>query len=127
MYALTIKQPWATFIIDHGKDVENRGWQTFHRGLLLVHAGKRDDPDGFERARELGIILPDDLPRGGIIGKVHVIGCVQDSTSRWAVPGQWHWLLANPRGLPFEPMRGQLGLFRVGPAPQQTLDVGGAA
>ncbi len=47
MRALTIRQPWAWAIAVAGKDVENRSWQTSHRGLLAIHAGKgEDDPYG---------------------------------------------------------------------------------
>jgi hypothetical protein len=53
------------------------------------------------------------LPRGGIIGLVELVGCVTDSESPWATPGQFHWQLAHPRALPFKSLRGQLGLFRV--------------
>jgi hypothetical protein len=116
MHALTIVQPWASLIVQHGKDVENRTWPTRLRGPLLIHAGRKIDPDGYRRAEQFGIVLPDsdELPRGGIIGAVDVVGCVTNSSSRWAVTGQWHWLLAAPQELPFEPCRGLLGLWRHG-------------
>jgi hypothetical protein len=114
MVALTLIQPWASLVIHHGKSVENRSWPTNHRGPLLIHAGKKTDPAGFALAEELGIYLPDDLPAGGIIGRVQVVGCVRDSDSPWAMSGQWHWQLADPEPLAFEPLRGQMGLFKVG-------------
>lgn len=125
MLALTLIQPWGTLIVHHGKNVENRTWPTRHRGPLLVHAGAKIDPDGYVRASEHGIVLPDpdDLPRGGIIGIVNVTDCVQDSTSPWAIPGQWHWLLADATALPFDACRGQLGLWRHGDDGQQTLNI----
>lgn len=121
MRALTLIQPWATLVIHHGKDVENRSWATDHRGPLLIHAGKKIDGVGYELAWDLGIDLPDDLPAGGIIGQVELVGCVRDSDSPWAMPDQWHWQLTHPRPLPFEPMRGQMGLFHVGGRPQTSL------
>lgn len=121
MYALTLIQPWGTLIVCHGKDVENRSWPIRHRGPLLIHAGKKVDEAGFAMARDLGIVLPDEIPASGIIGQVDVVGCVRDSDSRWAASGQWHWLLANARPLPFEPMSGQRGLFRVGEPDQASL------
>ena len=37
---LTVRQPWA-FGIEHGKPVENRGWDMKYRGPLWLHAGAR--------------------------------------------------------------------------------------
>lgn len=31
----------------------------------------------------------------------------------WAMPGQWHWVLADARPLPFWPCKGRLGIFKV--------------
>lgn len=39
MYALTIKQPWASAIMAGLKRVENRTWRTDYRGPLAIHAG----------------------------------------------------------------------------------------
>jgi ASCH domain len=121
MIAITIRQPWASLIVAGIKPVENRSWPTRHRGPLLVHAGARVDPDGLARMHALGIILPD-MPTGGIVGRVQLVGCIRDSDSEWAAAEAWHWLLANPCAVDFCPMRGSLGLFRV-PAfdPQMSL------
>jgi hypothetical protein len=40
MKALTISQPFASMIRDGFKWVENRRWETNHRGPLAIHAGK---------------------------------------------------------------------------------------
>ena len=45
MKALTIKQPWATLIIQGDKRFEFRSWQTKYRGELLIHAGKGIDKE----------------------------------------------------------------------------------
>jgi hypothetical protein len=52
--APTIRQPRAWAVVNAGKDVENRRWQTSHRGPLLTHAAKEDDPAGVAQ------VLPDD-------------------------------------------------------------------
>ena len=57
--------------------------------------------------REHGHLLRS-YPAGAIIGAVDVIGCVRDSSSPWAVPGQWHWILANPRACEPVPATGSL-------------------
>lgn len=112
MRALTIRQPWGSLIVAGIKDVENRSWRTNHRGPLLIHAGAAMDP--VEGWRVLEVARLAEIPRGALIGMVEVVGCVRDSPSRWARPGQWHWELANARPLPRPiPIRGRLGLFEV--------------
>lgn len=110
MKALTIRQPWASLIVAGIKDVENRSWPTSHRGLLYVHAGSAVDREAMALH---GHLLEPTLPSGAIIGTVELINCVRAADSRWAEPGQWHWLLADPQQLPVPvPCRGALGLWR---------------
>ncbi len=40
MKVLTIKQPWATLIMQQNKRFEFRSWQTKYRGDLLKHVRK---------------------------------------------------------------------------------------
>lgn len=56
--------------------------------------------------------MPDDLPLRGIIGVVEVTGVVTRSNSPW-FDGPYGWTLANPREVPFVPLRGSQGLFDV--------------
>lgn len=119
MRALSIHQPWAWAILHTGKDIENRTWRTHHRGPMLVHAAKTRAT--FDRVADLfedrfGVALPawDELDVRAIVGVVDVIDCVRDSASRWAEPGYWHWVLANPRLFDEAiPYRGAQLLFRV--------------
>jgi hypothetical protein len=58
--------------------------------------------------------LDHDLPLGALIGSVVLVDCVQNSRSRWAVKGQWHWLLEQPGELRRPRwMPGRLGLWTV--------------
>lgn len=135
MLALSIRQPWASLILKAGKDVENRTWSTRHRGRILVHAAKgmtraehedailfavgaiRRDPRNAgapnkTTLRELGFEF-DALPRGGFIGTVEIVDCVQASASPWFV-GTHGFLLRDPKPLDtFVPFKGQLGFFEV--------------
>jgi hypothetical protein len=105
--ALTVRQPWASAIIYAGKDVENRSWTTSHRGRLYIHAGMRADPE-----EVLSPVIP--TPRGVILGYVQLLDIVTNSKSRWAEPGQYHWLLANPVLLSTPvPAKGRLGLWSL--------------
>ena len=108
MKALTLRQPFASLVVAGVKDVENRSRPTKYRGVLAIHAGLAIDNDAMTAHGH----LIDDMPAGALIGTVRVIDCVQDSESEWAIPGQWHWLLTEPR--PFDtpiPAKGKLGLW----------------
>ncbi len=81
MKTLSIKQPWATLIVSHGKDIENRTWATKFRGRFLVHASqgmtRKEYAEAYQFFLESGagqapFDFPEyeDLQRGGIIGSV---------------------------------------------------------
>lgn len=120
MKCLTVLQPWASLIFfpNHPwgvKSTENRCWFTRYRGPLLIHAGKRQDKDGWGAegvAREAGQTFPA-MPRGALLGMVMLVGCDQEMRAPWDVEGQWHWRLERPRQFfPF-PYKGRQGLFNV--------------
>lgn len=74
MKVLTIKQPWATLIMEGHKRFEFRSWKTKYRGDLLIHAGKGVDK---EAMRRLAKYIPEDMPTGKILGKVTLIDCIK--------------------------------------------------
>ena len=76
MKALTIKQPWATLIMQGDKRFEFRSWQTKYRGELLIHAGKGIDKPAMIRLKKY---LPEELPLGKILGKVKLVDCIKMS------------------------------------------------
>ena len=76
MKVLTIKQPWATLIMQGNKRFEFRSWQTKYRGDLLIHAGKSIDKEAMKRLEKY---LPIELSIGKILGKVTLVDCVKMS------------------------------------------------
>lgn len=76
MKVLTIKQPWATLIMQGNKRFEFRGWKTKYRGDLLIHAGKSIDKEAMKRLEKY---LPKEMPIGKILGKVTLVDCVKMS------------------------------------------------
>lgn len=74
MKVLTIKQPWATLIMQGDKRFEFRSWQTKYRGDLLIHAGKGIDKEAMKRVAKY---LPDEIPLGKILGKVTLVDCIR--------------------------------------------------
>ncbi|MHC1772100.1 MAG: ASCH domain-containing protein [Flexilinea sp.] len=126
MKAISIRQPWAWLIVNGIKTVENRTWKTNYRGRLLIHASTRldfneaDFADFCQDAKaEDGIIIPADLPLGGIVGAVDLIDCVENCEDAydesWHNPGQWAFVLRNPEVLPFAPVKGKLNLWNYEP------------
>lgn len=103
---LSVRQPWASLIVEGVKDVENRGWSTKYRGRLYIHAGSGYDKDGEVHDRV-------NATRGAIIGYVELMDCRRDVDSEWAEEGQWHWQLGNPVAIDPIPMRGKLALWNA--------------
>ena len=115
MKALSIKQPWAWLIVRGIKNIENRKWSTKYRGILLVHASKKWDQNGFDFANAMGEFVPDrkDHVFGAIVGKVNLTDCVMSHTSKWFF-GPQGFVLEDPEEFitPI-PCRGQLGLWEL--------------
>jgi hypothetical protein len=84
--------------------------RTHYRGRILIQASLQVER---EEARKLKLD-PDELRMGAIVGSVEIVDCVRNYKSKWAVRGQWHWILKNPRVLtkPIPP-KGKLGFIRV--------------
>lgn len=114
IWALSIKQPWAYAILHLGKDIENRTWNTEFRERFWIHAGKTFDHDGYFWLQKQGFDVPamSALPKGGIVGSVDLVDCVEYSDSKWFF-GPHGLVLRNPEECQFRPYRGQLGWFKV--------------
>lgn len=131
LMCLTIRQPWAWSIINGGKDVENRSWLADYRGPLAIHVS------AFRNWRAIGGCLewiqqhvplariPSreelELSLGCIVGIVDVVDCVRHSSSKWATPDDWHWVLKNPNRVRPVPYKGRLRLF---PCPTELEIIG---
>lgn len=99
MKALTMWQPWASFLMlqtePRLKAYETRSWRTYHTGRIVIHAAKKEPADvrshwlddGARRALIATRLGPyadyrahriyDDLPRGVALGTVDLIECVR--------------------------------------------------
>lgn len=122
LLCLSIRQPWAHMILHQGKDIENRTWPTKVRGRILIHASKGMIRDEWEDAWSFALfggpaadynLVPDfrKIERGGIVGSVEIVDCVQHSNSPW-FRGPWGFVLRDPQPLAFTACRGALGFFR---------------
>jgi len=103
MKVITIKQPWASLIIEPRegtnlgiKDIENRTWPCPKKHIwqrVLIHASAKMEESALERismidgevARRLWFDLNDNkFPLGEIIGSVEIVDCVINHPSIWA-------------------------------------------
>lgn len=125
---LSIKQPWADAILFLGKPVENRSWQTTHRGPIAIHASAGWDDFGEAwikmKIRPTTPGIDAFLARargrmGRIVGTVGVVDCVkvEDYLAQrecvWA-SGPWCWVLKGPEAWRTTvPMKGRLGIFEA--------------
>lgn len=73
MKVISIKQPWASLIINGYKEYEFRSWKTNFRGNCLIHASLGVDKNSMDRFKHLNL----NYPLGKIIGSVDVVDCIK--------------------------------------------------
>lgn len=72
MKALTIKEPWASLIIEKYKRYEFRSWKTNYRGKILIHAGMSLEKDIANKVENYNL----EYYRGAIIGEAEIVDCI---------------------------------------------------
>ena len=70
MKALTIKEPWASLIVQGFKKYEFRSWKTNYRGKVLIHAGL--SKENIEKYKDYDL----DISSGEIIGEAYITDCI---------------------------------------------------
>jgi hypothetical protein len=129
LYALSLKQPWATLLAYGRKTIEVRRWPTARRGPILIHAARVPD----ER-EEAWTLLPNDLKEaahlfGGIVGSGELTGCIPyrsqetfdadhsrhlNDPSWFQRPVLYGFSFARLKPLPFRAYPGWMRFFPVG-------------
>src|SRR5260370_36022058 len=100
----------AFAVLSLGKEFGKKPMRAHYRGRILIQASLKVEED---EARELKLD-PDELSTGAIVGSVEIVDRIRGSKSKWAIRGQWHGLLKNPRILAKPiPFKGALGFIRV--------------
>lgn len=72
MKVLTVKEPWASLIINGYKMYEFRSWKTSYRGKILIHAGKSIEKNNLDLFNGYNL----DYSFGYIIGEVELEDCI---------------------------------------------------
>jgi hypothetical protein len=136
--ALTIHQPWASFIAWGEKRIETRDWYTPYRGQLAIHAGKYHPDRSYDLWIEpnKSILAAHDvdginqLPWGAVIATCQLVKCIRMTPTFVAImndgnlgmpheyelglyePGRFAWVLADvQRVMPPVSTRGYPGLW----------------
>ena len=73
MKVLTIREPWASLIINGYKEYEFRSWKTNYRGKILIHAGLKLETGIIERFKEYNL----EYSCGEIIGEAELVDCIK--------------------------------------------------
>ena len=94
MRALTIKQPYAAWILAGSKTSEYRSWTTAYRGTLALHAGTATDCLHLAGV-DVGEDAAQRYPRGAIVGMIDIVGVDFDPARQC-----YAWKLANVVALP---------------------------
>lgn len=77
MKVLTIKEPWASLIINGYKEYEFRNWKTNYRGKILIHAGKNIEQKQLEKFKDYNL----NYGKQEIIGEAEIIDCIKITES----------------------------------------------
>ena len=104
--AISLHQPWASYIANGHKTIKTRKWGTTCSGIFIICSTKKPEIEGF--------------PCGMALAVVELYGCRQmrKEDERAAMdayrPGRWSWLLRNIRKIepPFA-VSGRQGIFTI--------------
>ena len=72
MKCLTVKQPWASLIVNGYKSYEFRSWKTKYRGKILIHAGMSLEKEYVDKFKEYNL----EYIKGAIIGEAEIVDCI---------------------------------------------------
>ncbi|MBQ7136934.1 MAG: ASCH domain-containing protein [Bacilli bacterium] len=72
MKVLTVKNPWASLIVEGYKKYEFRSWKTNYRGKILIHAGLNIEKDMLLRFDNYNL----NCVNGAIIGEADLVDCI---------------------------------------------------
>ena len=115
MKAISLKQPWASFIAIGQKTIETRTWKTNYRGELLIVSSKSKIEKGLPYAGLFNL----KLEFGKALAIVNLVDCrpMKKEDEEKAMcpcsPGRYAWILENIRKIEPFPVKGQLGLYDV--------------
>lgn len=72
MKVLTIKEPWASLIVNGYKEYEFRSWKTNYRGKILIHSGLTLEKKNALKFKDYNL----NYGKGEIIGEAILTDCI---------------------------------------------------
>ena len=72
MKVLTVREPWASLIVNGYKKYEFRSWKTNYRGKILIHTSSLMDKDMLDKFKDYNL----DYITGAIIGEAEIVDCI---------------------------------------------------
>lgn len=128
MRTLSLREPFATLIMNKKKYIETRSWKTNYRGELLIHASKALIGNSINGREELiNLIDNDEMHYGKIICKCELVDCIEMTNEYIAkimkeehqqyicglyAVGRYAWIIKNIEPLnPLIEEKGKLGLW----------------
>lgn len=104
MKALSVKQPFANWLVEGIKNAEHRTRDTYFRGRIAIHASLIEDKEFME---EYGLVKWK-FVRGAIVGTVEIFDTIKYSNNSYA------WKVRHP--VKFQnpvPCKGSLSIWQV--------------
>lgn len=127
MKVLSIKEPFASLILNGKKKIETRSWKTNYRGKLYIHASLKKVVVKDERYKKLLGLLPEDyeFKYGKIICECNLTDCIYmdskflneikkdelESLCGHYELGRYAWVLEDVKIIDFIPAKGKLGIW----------------
>jgi hypothetical protein len=112
--ALVVRQPWAWLIATGRKTTEVRAWSTSYRGPLLIVSGTRAAPGMHQMSRGLVRGMAVAVAELTDVRPMGVHDCVNALAFDGVPDGAKAWVLGAVSQISSFPVRGRLGLFRIG-------------
>lgn len=115
MKAISLKQPWASYVAIGRKTIETRTWPTKYRGKLLIVSSKT-----FEKNCPFKNFLSLGMPMGMALAVVDLVDCrpLRPTDERQAMcyrPDLFAWVLEKIHKIKPFPVKGQLRIYEVEP------------
>lgn len=127
MKVISLKEPYASLIVNGTKRIETRSWKTNYRGKLYIHASaSKISKDILSRKELMELVDIDNLYYGKIVCSCDLVDCIlmtdefissvkknrgEYLSGEYAV-GRYAWILENIQILDeMIPAKGQLGIW----------------
>ena len=124
MKVLSIKEPWASLIMNGTKKIETRSWKTKYRGEIYIHASlskaKIIKPEVYELIKDMNFKC------GYIICKCNLVDCIymtdkyvndmkinhyEEYICRHYEVGRYAWIVEDVKVIEPIEAKGKLGLW----------------